>query len=150
MKLRLLTACLLILSTVGLYSCDDEKSISFDKLPQTAQQFIRQYFPSQNTVSIIQEKDNGRNDYEVTLDNGTTIDFNESGSWTHLESQFHPLPVGFLPLALQTDLSQRYPDATVHEIDLEPGGYEIEINNGKTLYYSSDGTFIREAFSRFD
>ena len=51
MKLRFLTACLLILSAVGLYGCDDEKSISFDKLPQTAQQFVHQYFPTQNTAS---------------------------------------------------------------------------------------------------
>ena len=150
MKLRFLTACLLILSAVGLYGCDDEKSISFDKLPQTAQQFVHQYFPTQNTVRITREKDDGRKNYEVTLDNGASIDFDESGAWTHLESQLSPLPVGFLPQALQTDLGQRYPDATVHEIDAELGGYEIEINNGKTLWYSSDGTFIREELPRFD
>ena len=79
MKLRFLTACLLILSAVGLYGCDDEKSISFDKLPQTAQQFVHQYFPTQNTVRITREKDDGRKNYEVTLDNGASIDFDESG-----------------------------------------------------------------------
>lgn len=150
MKLRIFTTCLLLLSTIGLYSCKDEKNIAFDKLPQTAQQFVQQHFPSQKVVRVVQDKDDGRKDYEVIFDNGVTIDFNESGSWTHIESTFSPLSVGFLPASLQSDLAQRYPDASVYEIDLELGGYEIELGNNRTLYYATDGTFVREVVSRMD
>lgn len=150
MKLRILTTCLMLLSAIGLYSCEEEKNIAFDKLPQTAQQFVEQHFSSQKVVRIVQDKDDGRKDYEVIFENGTTIDFNESGAWTHIESTFTPLPVSFLPASLQTDLAQRYPDASVHEIDLELGGYEIELGNRRTLYYTTDGTFVREVPSEID
>ena len=138
------TICIALLATFGLYSCDDEKSISFDKLPQAAQQFVLQNFPTTSVVRVIREKDDGRKDYEVTLNNGTQIDFDESGAWTHLESHFNPLPLTFLPQALQTDLAQRYPTNTIHEIDLQLGGYELDLNDGRTVYYTSAGAFVRE------
>lgn len=147
-KLRILAVCLMLLSVVGLYSCDDEKSISFDKLPQTAQLFVQQNFPTTTVLRVMREKDDGRKNYEVTLNNGAQIDFDESGAWTHLESQFNPLPLTFLPQALQTDLAQRYPNNTIHEIDLQLGGYELDLNDGRTVYYTSAGAFVREEAQR--
>lgn len=102
------------------------------------------YFPGQTITQVQQERNDGRKSYEVTLDNGASIDFDNSGSWLSLDSKFSPLPLGFLPQALQDDLTQRYPDATVHEIDKELGGYELSLNNGWDLYYTADGIFVRQ------
>lgn len=144
MKHRILTYLLLIAAMVGLQSCDDEKVISANKLPDPANAFVSLYFPGQTVRQAKRERDHGRKSYEVTLDNGVIVDFDKNGSWLNLDSEFAPLPLGFLPQALQDDLAQRYPDVTAHEIDKELGGYQISLNNGWDLYYTTDGTFVRQ------
>lgn len=148
MKHKILTFLLLMAGAIGLQSCDDEKNISADKLPQPAKEFVSQYFPSQTITRVQQERNDGRKSYEVMLDNGASIDFDNAGSWLNLDSKFSPLPLGFLPQPLQDDLAQRYPGATAHEIDKELGGYEINLNNGWDLYYTTDGTFVRQEQER--
>ncbi len=145
MKKRIVTLCLLLFGAlIGLQSCDDEKNITFDKLPQTARQFIGNYFPDQTVNRTRQEKDNGIVSYEVRLTDGTEIDFNAAGEWQHIDRPFGIIPDEIVPQAILNDLAGRYPEARVHEIEKELGGYEIGIGNGLELYYTTEGVFIRE------
>lgn len=50
MKHKILTCLLLVVGAIGLQSCDDEKIISADKLPQPAKEFVSQYFPMQKIL----------------------------------------------------------------------------------------------------
>lgn len=145
-KRGILTAlCLLLFGAmVGLQSCDDEKSIGFDKLPKTARQFIGDHFPDQTVNRAKQEKDHGTVSYEVRLSDGTEVDFNAAGEWQHVDRPFGIVPDSIVPQAILSDLAGRYPEARIHEIEKEPGGYEIGIGNGMELYYTTEGVFIRE------
>lgn len=144
-KRSFLTLCLLLFGAlIGLQSCDDEKTITFDKLPQTARQFIGTYFPDQTVNRTRQEKDNGIISYEVRLSDGTEIDFDADGEWQHVDRPFGIVPDGIVPPTILSDLAGRYPEARIHEIEKEPGGYEIGIGNGMELYYTAEGVFIRE------
>ena len=77
-----------LVGMLGLQSCDDEREISYGKLPSLARAFIETYFPDQSVSYAERDKDDGRREYSVVLSNGTEIDFDQNsplakaGSWS--------------------------------------------------------------------
>ncbi len=144
----MLAMCALVFSFAA---CDDEKSISFGRLPDGAQTFIETYFPGVGVTSIIREKDDGRTTYDVLLDDGTDIEFNGQGEWTSLDSFFSPLPTGFLPAAIPAKVEELHPGAGIHGVDKEVGGYKVEVLDGNVqwdMYFNTQGEFGREVQDR--
>ena len=106
-----------------LSSCDDEKKIDFGDLPSEARSFIENYFPSADILSIVQEKEDGRKEYQVKLSNGTDMEFDEDGEWTNIECYFSPLPTGILPANVITKVEELHPEAYINGVEKELGGY---------------------------
>ena len=130
MNVRKLLAFLPILLGVWmLSSCDDEKKIDFGDLPSEARSFIENYFPSADVLSIVQEKEDGRKEYQVKLSNGTDMEFDEDGEWTNIECYFSPLPTGILPANVITKVEELHPEAYINGVEKELGGYVVEVTD---------------------
>lgn len=130
MNVRKLLAFLPILLGVWmLSSCDDEKKIDFGDLPSEARSFIENYFPSADILSIVQEKEDGRKEYQVKLSNGTDMEFDEDGEWTNIECYFIPLPTGILPANVITKVEELHPEAYINGVEKELGGYVVEVTD---------------------
>lgn len=147
-KLCMLPVMAVLMGVMTLTSCNDEKDIDFSGLPATAQAFIKQYFPGTEVTRAVRDKDHGTKDYEVTLSDGTELDFDESGTWTKVDCHFSNLPAGILLPTIATHIETTYPDAVAYKVEKELGGYEVSINSGKELIYTGDGTFVREEVDR--
>lgn len=141
---RILILFSLILGFVGFQSCDDEQQISYSKLPQQARIFIEAYFPQSQVAYAEKEKDDGIKEYKAILDDGTEIEFDNSGKWTSVDCKFATLPVGILPTAITDHIAQYYPQAEVYKAEKQLGGYEVSISGNIELVYSSSGKFVRE------
>ena len=135
-----------LVGMLGLQSCDDEREISYGKLPSLARAFIETYFPDQSVSYAERDKDDGRREYSVVLSNGTEIDFDQNGDWESVDCKFSVLPEGIVPQSIDEDMAIRYPDAKAYKIERQLGGYELSIGQGRELVYAADGTFIREQF----
>lgn len=130
MNVRKLLAFLPILLGVWmLSSCDDEKKIDFGDLPSEARSFIENYFPSADILSIVQEKEDGRKEYQVKLSDGTDMEFDEDGEWTNIECHFSPLPTGILPANVITKVEELHPEAYINGVEKELGGYVVEVTD---------------------
>jgi hypothetical protein len=130
MNVRKLLAFLPILLGVWmLSSCDDEKKIDFGDLPSEARSFIENYFPSADILSIVQEKEDGRKEYQVKLSDGTDMEFDEDGEWTNIECYFSPLPTGILPANVITKVEELHPEAYINGVEKELGGYVVEVTD---------------------
>lgn len=130
MNVRKLLAFLPILLGVWmLSSCDDEKKIDFGDLPSEARSFIENYFPGADILSIVQEKENGRKEYQVKLSDGTDMEFDEDGEWTNIECYFSPLPTGILPANVITKVEELHPEAYINGVEKELGGYVVEVTD---------------------
>lgn len=81
-----------LVGMLGLQSCDDEREISYGKLPSLARAFIETYFPDQSVSYAERDKDDGRREYSVVLSNGTEIDFDQNGDWESVDCKFSVLP----------------------------------------------------------
>lgn len=126
---KLLAFFPILLGVWMLSSCDDEKKIDFGDLPSEARSFIENYFPSADVLSIVQEKEDGRKEYQVKLSNGTDMEFDEDGEWTNIECYFSPLPTGILPANVITKVEELHPEAYINGVEKELGGYVVEVTD---------------------
>ena len=126
---KLLAFFPILLGVWMLSSCDDEKKIDFGDLPSEARSFIENYFPSADILSIVQEKEDGRKEYQVKLSDGTDMEFDEDGEWTNIECYFSPLPTGILPATVITKVEELHPEAYINGVEKELGGYVVEVTD---------------------
>ena len=126
---KLLAFFPILLGVWMLSSCDDEKKIDFGDLPSEARSFIENYFPSADILSIVQEKEDGRKEYQVKLSDGTDMEFDEDGEWTNIECYFSPLPTGILPANVITKVEELPPEAYINGVEKELGGYVVEVTD---------------------
>ena len=124
---------------------DKEKIRHHVQLCDTATHKI--FYDKLEFTYVEKEKDNGKWEYEATLNDGTKIDFNNKGEWKSVDCKFSALPSGIIPDVIAADIAQRYPSQQPYKIEKEIGGYEIDIP-GYDLYYSSAGKFIRAEIDR--
>lgn len=142
--LRILLAAVSVAGLWTLPGCDDEKRIDYGRLPAAAREFIEHYFPASGVSRVVRDKDDGRTDYEVLLDDGTQIDFDGAGAWIQVECGFSALPEGLVPPRIMAHLAAHYPERTPYEIERETGGYLLTVTGGIELVYTSAGDFVRE------
>lgn len=126
---KLLAFFPILLGVWMLSSCDDEKKIDFGDLPSEARSFIENYFPSADILSIVQEKEDGRKEYQVKLSDGTDMEFDEDGEWTNIECYFSPLPTGILPANVITKVEELHPEVYINGVEKELGGYVVEVTD---------------------
>lgn len=134
----------MLLGLLTWSSCDDEKSIRFNALPEAAKSFIELYFPAQSVIYAEREKEDSGKEYKVLLSDSTEIYFDENGAWESVDCHYGVLPDGLLLSAIKVHIAENYPDTVAYKIERELGGYEITLSNGLKLIYSSNGTFVRE------
>ena len=128
MEVRKMLAFLPLLLGIYLFtSCDDEKKIEFKSLPNAAQNFMETYFSDVEIASIIREKDDGTNEYQVKLSDGTELEFDQKGEWINIECFFSSLPEGILPDSVPEKVEELHPGGYINGVDKELGGYVVEI-----------------------
>ena len=137
---RILPMLLVAVLSIALWSCsDDDEPVPITKLPSSSQTFLNTYFDNVDIISVTKDKD----DYEVLLSNGYSVEFNTSGEWTDVDAPVgKTVPAGFYPAAIDTYISSAYSGSGINEISRIDRGYEVELLNGTDLYFSADGTYI--------
>jgi len=141
------TIIYLVALVLAFSSCDDEKEISVSSLPDVSREFITTHFKGVGFSLLEEDKDNGSTTYDVTLNNGVTLEFEKSGDWSSIECEFTIMPksiIDLIPEGISTYLSEKHIDSKIIQIEKERNIFEIEINNhANDLIFTTDGTFVR-------
>lgn len=139
--LKFLPFLLVALMATTFWSCsddDDNKTVSNAELPEPAKTFLDTYYPS---ITYITKKD--KNEFDVYLNNGHTVDFNAAGQWQDVDAPAgQTIPYGFYPVGIDTYIGENLSGAGINEISVEPYGYDVELVTGVDLRFGPDGTFL--------
>lgn len=104
--------------------------------------FVSTYFP-QTEILIIKAEDD---EYEAKLLDGTEISFNLSFEWTHVDCEdgtvYHAVPDELVPAQIAAYITTNFPNQQIEQIEKEPYGWEIELNNGQEIKFDSDFNVI--------
>jgi hypothetical protein len=76
------------------------------------------------------------NTIEVSLNDGTQIDFDDNGNWNAIYSQIDAVPSDVVPSAIMKIIDDNFPGTSVVEIDKEDYGYEVELPCGVFLHFN--------------
>lgn len=151
-KLSFSLSLLLILVVSGFTftSCsnddDDmnETTITVKDLPQTAQNFLNDYFPNIPVTTVEMEAIGTTVIYEVDLSDGTEIVFNSDGIWQQVDApDGKTIPTGFILPGIMDYVNDNYQGYGINEINRSGEGYIVEINSSDevTLTFNSIGEY---------
>lgn len=134
---KVLTALVLLFLGLGItiHAEDRERAITFEKLPQTAIQFINQYFSKDQVLLISEESEIFEKEYKVLLSNNVSLKFDRNGEWTEVECKLNAVPNDLIPSKISTWIDQKFPGIAVSEIQREKRGWEVRLMNGISLEF---------------
>lgn len=115
-KITLFTSLAALAISLTLSSCGD--SSNENKLPKDAKAFLSEYF-QQKEISKIEET-KMQMDYNVTLNDGTEIDFANTGEWESINLRWNEVPASLmnsLPESINQFIVENYSDKTIHKIE---------------------------------
>lgn len=143
MKKFILTM-MLMLGIVTAMSAADTYAHDASVLPEAAKNTIKNNFKAKVSVVKI-DKTLGRiDDYDVTLSDGTEIEFDRSGNWKNVETSVNSsVPKGFLPKEAVTFINAKHNGKKVVGIEKKRYGYEIELSDGIDIQFDKNGKFIK-------
>ncbi len=118
-------------------------------LPQAVLNYISTNYPG-NTIKEAEIEDN--NNYEVELNNGTELIFDQQGAFLGIDDDDdddfgdQDIAPGDLPADISDFIATYYPGITIEEAERENNGnYEIELNNDVEIIFDADGKFLGRA-----
>ncbi|MBR1551852.1 MAG: PepSY-like domain-containing protein [Muribaculaceae bacterium] len=117
-------------------------TVSPAALPAPITDFLKKHFP-QATVSYV-ETDNefGGVEYDVTLSDGTEVDFDPANQWDNVDCHMRPVPAALVPAAIANYVKANFQGQMITKINKKPTGFEIDLSNGMELNFNQSGQFL--------
>ncbi|EGC6699734.1 hypothetical protein IYQ80_000394 [Campylobacter coli] len=136
MKLKLGLAALL--GATVLFARDIIVPVS--ELPRNAQDFISKNFKTAQIALVKKDIDS----YDVTLNDGTEIDFIITGEWKDVDGKYKALPNSILPNIMPKISASS--NAQIIEVSREINGYKFELSNQLKIYTDAQGNILGQKF----
>jgi len=111
-KISLLIAALLI-GSLSMMARDEQVEVPASKIPHLGQQSLKSYFPDVQVTRVLKTKSKVKNSFEVTMDNGTVIEFDKHGNWTAVTTDGTPVPEQMVDYRIRSVIAERHPGAQV-------------------------------------
>uniref|UniRef100_UPI00367011BE PepSY-like domain-containing protein n=1 Tax=Campylobacter coli TaxID=195 RepID=UPI00367011BE len=136
MKLKLGLAALL--GATVLFARDI--IVPASELPRNAQDFISKNFKTAQIALVKKDIDS----YDVTLNDGTEIDFIITGEWKDVDGKYKVLPNSILPNIMPKISASS--NAQIIEVSREINGYKFELSNQLKIYTDAQGNILGQKF----
>ena len=133
---KLLVVLMGFIALGAFVSCD--RTVSPDKLPAQAKQFITAHF---NGIEVLSVRKDGFK-YDVVLFDGTELEFSHGGQWIEVDCGLNPLPDGVLPANTAKYLTAKFPMNFATHVKFEHKRYEVELDNDLDLLFDKNGNFM--------
>lgn len=148
--IKVLTIMLVALfGGLTIISCSDdndngvESTLTYDDLPTDAKSFLNKFFYEYEITKIESYSEKDITVYEVYLQDGYEVVFNETGEWQQVVAPYkETIPYGIVPEVIQQYLDYNYSGYGVTQINTTGQGYKVELVTGLNLYFNMSGEVI--------
>ena len=138
--LSLLLAALSVCGATTTARADGrEELITFERLPQAAQEFLTTHFKDLTPAYIVADHKIMAVEYEVTYTDRTEVDFRADGTWESVERKYAPVPAAVVPKQI-TDFvaaNKLFAGQFIREIERTPYTWEIELSGGLEIKFDT-------------
>ena len=141
-RTKLFFAAIVCLFTANTVCNAHDMPIPAAQLPAAAKSFVQQNFPGRTIVYAEKDTEFMKTKYEVSLNDGTEIDFDSNGTFDKVDCHAAPVPASIVPAAIRQFVMSNCNGAAVIKIDKERYGYDVELSNGMELKFYPQGEFM--------
>jgi len=143
MKKLLATIVLLAVAIIPM-TARNRVTTNVRELPAAAQATLNKYF-SKNKVNHIKidKKTFGGAEYDVILNNGTEIEFDNKGNWKEINCGINKVPDGLILKSITDYVKTNFKKQHIVSIEVGSNKYEIELSSGLEVEFDRAGRFIR-------
>lgn len=136
---------LLAIVVVGVMAVNARDRVTRDSnvLPVQAREIIKKNFKANVHHIEIEEKLMRGKEYDVVLDDGTQIEFDDKGNWLSVDTGRKSIPDYFVLKSIRDYVSKNYSGKKIVEIEKKSGKYEIQLSNEVELEFDRSGRFLR-------
>lgn len=127
---------------LSLLSCEEQKIVTPAELPEQINTWLSTKFPGATVAQASTERDGFSKNYEVTLSDGTNVEFNGKGEVTDVKST-KSLPAGIVPDKIIQYVTKNYPGSTIISWELDGNGQQTQLDNSIKLEFNKAGDFTR-------
>ncbi|MBY5958080.1 PepSY-like domain-containing protein [Membranicola marinus] len=120
-----------------------EQTLQKEEIPVEITSFIEQHFSSTEVMNAKKEKDEMEVSYEVELQDGTELEFNENKEVVSIDND-SPLPESVIPPLLLDYVNSQYPGKKITSWELDDNEQQLELDDDTELVFDTGGNFIRE------
>lgn len=129
---------------LSLTACSSEPQVgTFDTLPIQAQTFVTTYFDKSDIAFVLREREGFHYEYQVRLNDGTKIGFDDSGNLEWIDGQGHEIPSGIVPSPIVSYVKSHHPQNYITEYKVETRTLEVELDNHIEIEFDKSGNFVR-------
>ncbi|MBD5337098.1 MAG: hypothetical protein HDR95_07300 [Bacteroides sp.] len=143
MKKLIYTLLIAVLATFAA-SARDTYSHDSSVLPVAARTTLKNNFKADIHHIKIDKTLGHVSEYEVILNDGTEVTFDNKGNWKDIEMNSKTsVPTKFVPESVVSYVKQFHPKAVITGIEKERSGYSVELSNGVDMKFNKDGKFVK-------
>ena len=135
MKRVITFVAVILFTTTSAYA--DDKLISFEALPSSAQKFIEKYFASESVKYITVGGRSMYREYDVKLKSGFDVEFDFQGGWFKVDSKLKSVPSVLVPDEILEYVKCNFSGESVREIELgRDYRCMVELSDGTELEFN--------------
>ena len=120
-----------------------EQIINSNDLPSGATTFLSTHFKDNPIKQVVKDTDKKKVTFEVTLNDGTELEFSQKGNWKEVDGKNKAIPTAFIPKAIADYINTNYPKEKITHIDKGNRDYDVDLTNGLDLEFDLNGKFLR-------
>lgn len=118
-----------------------EVELSNNIEPEAATTFVSSHFLEATITTATRETKLTLTEYEVTLSNGFSLEFNVAGKCTGIDGNNRAIPDSALNSKVVEYVKNNYAGTFITDWDLDSRSQEVELNNHVELTFDLDGNF---------
>lgn len=126
---KLFLLWIVLFSFQAIARADGDKPIKVNRLPDKAQQFIKQYFANNDVAMAKVESSWLEKTYTVIFTNGDKVEFNKNGVWEEVNCKYSSVPAKVIPTAILNYVTANHPGERILKIERDKKNYEVKLSN---------------------
>ena len=120
----------------------EDKPVTFNQLPDAARTFLDANYQSVKLVLATKDDDFISPEFNVVLENGVAIQFDNDGRLDKISSRSGYIPTAVIPKQITDIVKSHYPDAHIVEYEVDRKTYEVKLSNRIEITFDSSFRLI--------
>lgn len=120
----------------------EDKPVTFNQLPEGARTFLDTNYQKVKLVLATKDDDFIRPEFNVVLENGVAIQFDNDGRLEKIASRSGDIPAAVIPKQITDIVKSHYPNAYIVEYEVDRKTYEVKLSNRIEITFDSSFRMI--------